>query len=89
MGVSVETETAGSFVPGAPALVFAGQYFGAAPTDIRGRGYDIAPDGQRFLLIKQGVTSTDDADDPFAGLTQTIVVQNWASELQARVPTGR
>ena len=27
------------------------------------------------------------ADDPFAGLTRLIVVQNWFEELKARVPT--
>ncbi len=38
-------------------------------------------------MLREGVTDT--TDDPFAGLTQIVVVQNWFEELQARVPTGR
>ncbi len=40
-----------------------------------------------FLMIKEGAPA--DTDDPFAGLTQIVVVQHWFAELQARVPTGR
>ena len=53
----------------------------------RNRYYDITPNGDRFLRIKQGASTN--IDDPFADLTQIHVVQNWFSELQARVPTGR
>ena len=49
-----------------------------------GRTYDIAPDGQRFLMIKEGVAA--DPDDPFAGLTQIHGVLNWTQELLERVP---
>ena len=49
------------------------------------RSYDISPDGQRFLMFKEGAAIS--ADDPFAGLTRLIVVQNWFEELKARVPT--
>ena len=38
-------------------------------------------------MLKHG--SPANADDPFAGLTQIVVVQNWFEDLQARVPTGR
>ena len=85
MGVAVETR--GGFAPGAPALVVEGQYYGTASGNRPGRSYDISLDGQRFLMIKEGVPDT--TDDPFAGLTQIHVVLNWFSELQARVPTGR
>ena len=78
MGVTVETDA--GFEPGTPGLVVEGFYFREA----RGRTYDIAPDGQRFLMIKEGATV--DADDPFAGLTQIVVVQNWHQELLERVP---
>ena len=50
------------------------------------RTYDIAPDGQRFLMVKEGSAAGSDADDPFAGLTQIHVVQNWTQELLERVP---
>ena len=54
---------------------------------VTGRTYDIAADGQRFLMLKEGGTA--DPDDPLAGLTQIHVVQNWFEELKARVPTGQ
>ena len=47
-----------------------------------GHTYDIAPDGQRFLTIKEGGAGTDDASAP-----ELILVQNWADELQRLVPT--
>ena len=77
--------TAG-FEPSAPKSVVEGSYYAplAGPC---GRTYDIAPDGQRFLMLREGVT--DDTDDPFAGLTQIHVILNWFEELQARVPTGQ
>jgi serine/threonine-protein kinase len=77
MGISVETESA--FARGPPAPVIEGQYYAGRV----GRAYDIAPDGQRFLMIKEGVAA---ADDPFAGLTQIHVVLNWYQELLERVP---
>ena len=50
-----------------------------------GRSYDISPDGQRFLVIKEG----GQADGSVAERQQLVIVLNWFSELQARVPTGR
>ena len=47
-----------------------------------GRVYDIAPDGQRFLMIKEGGGSDQTAAPP-----QLIVVQHWAEELKRLVPT--
>ena len=84
MGVTVETGA--GFEAGTPTLVVAGSYYGTAQA-FTGRTYDIARDGQRFLMIKEGGTAT--ADDPVAGLTQIHVVQNWFEELKARVPTGQ
>ena len=84
MGVAVESGA--DFVADTPVLVVAGSYYGtSAARD--GRTYDIAPDGQRFLMIKEGGIANP--DDPFAGLTQIHVVQNWFEELKARVPTGQ
>ena len=47
-----------------------------------GRTYDIAPDGQRFLMIKEG-SGADQAAAP----RSLIVVLNWAEELKRLVPT--
>ena len=45
------------------------------------RSYDVAPDGQRFLMIKEGTGTDDDSPAP-----QIIVVQNWLEELRRLVP---
>ena len=42
------------------------------------RTYDVAPDGQRFLMIKQ---------DPQENALQLVVVQHWFEELKRLVPT--
>jgi serine/threonine-protein kinase len=46
-----------------------------------GRTYDIAPDGQRFLMIKEG-SPVQTATPP-----SLIVVQHWDQELKRLVPT--
>ena len=74
--VSVQPGT--SFVAGNPAVVFEGSYFVGGG----GRTYDISPDGQRFLMIKQGGQATDSAAQ-----NQIIMVENWFTELERLVPT--
>jgi serine/threonine-protein kinase len=44
--------------------------------------YDISPDGQRFLMIKEGGGSGQTAAPP-----QLIVVQHWTDELKRLAPT--
>ncbi len=73
--IAVSIDTDPSFTPGNPEVVFEGQYFGAGS----GRSYDVSPDGERFLMIKQ----VESASAP----TQIIVVLNWLTELQRLVPT--
>lgn len=46
-----------------------------------GRSYDISPDGQRFLMIKEG--GADGTGAP----ASIIVVQHWVEELKRLVPT--
>jgi len=46
-----------------------------------GRSYDVSPDGQRFLMIKEG------GPDGTAAPTSIIVVQHWVEELKRLVPT--
>ena len=71
MGVTVETGA--GFAAGAPALVIAGSYFGPSyGGTVNGRTYDIAPNGQRFLMLKEGATA--ESDEQVAGLTQIHVV---------------
>ncbi len=57
---------------------------GAEPLDrVNGAGFhDISPDGQRFLIIKEGA-QTEDSSVPLAQIT---VVLNWFEELKRLVP---
>ena len=48
------------------------------------RSYDIHPDGQRFLMIKEA-PQTEEASAP----TELILVLNWSEELKRLVPTDR
>ena len=76
MVVPVETDP--TFRPGAPEVLFEGQYYSFLST----RTYDVAPDG-RFLMIKEAAVTTDDTSVT-AG--QIVLVQNWTDELQRLVP---
>ena len=79
----VEIDTEPEFRAGNPeTIIEPGSYY----FNRFDRSFDISPDGQRFLMLKEGGASS--ADDPFAGLTRLIVVQNWFEELKARVPTN-
>jgi hypothetical protein len=40
--------------------------------------YDVTPDGQRFLMVR---------DDDDITATRIVVVLNWQEELKQRVPT--
>jgi serine/threonine protein kinase len=46
-----------------------------------GRTYDVAPDGQRFLMI-----ADRDGQDGASASTDIIVIQHWLEELKERVP---
>ncbi len=46
------------------------------------RTYDISPDGQRFLMIRQG-----DLSGATPG-SHLIVIENWVEELKRLVPTN-
>ena len=74
MVVPVETDP--KFREGDPEVWFDQQYyfFGSRRT------YDVAPDGQRFLMVKETAT---DAEGP---AVQIILVQNWFEELNRLVP---
>jgi len=48
------------------------------------RGYDVSPNGQRFLMIKENAPS---ATTPATARASIVVVLNWSEELKQRVPT--
>jgi serine/threonine-protein kinase len=47
-----------------------------------GRSYDVAPDGRRFLMIREGVDGT-------AAPVSIIVVQHWVEDLKRLVPAAK
>ncbi len=51
--------------------------------EVGGRTHDVSPDGERFLMIKEG-GGADDTSAP----SQLILVQNWFEELRRLVPTN-
>ena len=76
-GVTVQT-TGSTFSSGNPAKVFERQY----SATLTARPYDVSPDGQRFLMIKEAATTV-----PGPTPASIVVVLNWQEELNARVPT--
>ena len=77
----VPIESDASFTAGNPEVVAEDQYLRGEGT---GRSYDIAPDGQRFLFVKEGAGQTSEGQSG----PQMILVENWFQELTERVPTN-
>jgi serine/threonine-protein kinase len=64
---------------GKPAALFdVGSYFFGG----LGRNYDIAADGQRFVMIKN-------LEDRRNALSPIVIVLNWTEELRARMPASK
>ena len=68
MGVSVETGD--NFVPGQTRALF------ETPEGVSFFGFDISPDGRRFLAVRQVPGQ--------APRTAIVVVQNWLAEFEKR-----
>ncbi len=68
MAVQIETEP--TVTAGPPRVLFEGSYRTGG-----GRHYDLAPDGERFLMIRASSSE------------QINVVLNWFEELERLVPT--
>ena len=79
---SVSAQGAGtSFVAGEPVRLHDRRYVaGASILGLDLRAYDVSPDGQRFVMIKDLET---EAKTP--ALSQMVVVLSWAEELKARL----
>ena len=63
-----------------PATLVVKEGYVTTPGSLSGRSYDIAPDGQRFLVIKEAGGET-------AAPPSLVVVQHWLEELKRLVPT--
>jgi len=75
--MGVETTLKPSFSAGKPKMIFEGRY---VPTVATKANYDVTPDGQRFLMVKESKQES--------AATQINVVLNWFEELKQKVPTG-
>jgi hypothetical protein len=74
---AVPVQTSGStFSHGTPAKVFDAKYAAPFPA----RNYDVSPDGQRFLMVKDSP-----ADDQPATPASMVVVEHWFEELKQRL----
>ena len=62
---------------GTPEVLFPSETYSVGD---QGRTYDVAPDGERFLMIKRTPADAP-TEDP-----QIIIVENWTQELLERVP---
>ena len=69
-------ETDPGFTRGKPEVVFEGNYY-LAPG---GPNYDVSPDGERFLMIKQVQSAST--------TPQIIIVENWLEELKRLAPAA-
>lgn len=74
--MAVEVETADEFAPGTPQALFDDCYLEHIAY---GRTYDITPDGQRFVMLKE-------MNPP---PRRIVVVLNWFEELKRLAPTGK
>ena len=81
MVVPIATEP--TFKAGKPRVLFEGEYFPTFAGNRDTQFYDISPDGQHFLMIKEsGVTQLPEP-------RRIHVVENWFNELQYLVPTDQ
>jgi serine/threonine-protein kinase len=71
-----------SFTYGNATPLFDGPYVAAQPL----RTYDVAPDGQRFLMIKAAAVDPEETGEE-GGSVRIVVVQHWLEELKRLVPT--
>ena len=57
------------------------------PVDLGGvfRNWDVAPDGRRFVVLREAEGNESPAD-PRQGPTRLVYVANWFTELAERVP---
>ena len=86
MAVPVDTDDGGNgnFSAGTPSVVFEGVLY----QNRDNAAYDVAANGERFLVISPTSGVVGALGDVFTS-PPIHVVLNWFDELQARVPTGR
>lgn len=71
-----------SFSASAPAKILSTSYYAGNTTlGLDLRAFDVSPDGQRFLMVKDGAAS----DQTPTSVPRLIVVLHWFEELKARM----
>jgi Tol biopolymer transport system component len=75
--MAVPITTTPTFSAGTPRVLFEGPFRIDGPF----RGYDVTPDGQRFLMVRE-------VPQQRARVSQMVLVQNWLEELKRLVPTN-
>ena len=78
--MTVAVDARADFAQGSPGEVIKG---GTYLSGFTSRMYDISPDGQRFLMVKEDPAPSE------AASARMIVVQNWFAELNRRAPIRR
>jgi serine/threonine-protein kinase len=73
--------TGNSFRYGNSEVLFEGPYVPEEDA-VGARSYAVAPDGRRFLMMKE-----QERHDHDGGASQIVVIRNWVSELERRAPT--
>jgi serine/threonine-protein kinase len=80
--VAIPAAPATALAAGPPVRILNRKYYaGASLLGLDLRAYDISPDGQRFLMIKD-----PESPLPVTQSANMVVVLNWAEELKARLP---
>ena len=81
--VAVPAALGATFAPGPPVKILTRKYYaGASILGLDLRGYDVASDGQRFLMIKE----PESAGATLPPVVNMVVVVNWMEELKERLP---
>jgi dipeptidyl aminopeptidase/acylaminoacyl peptidase len=75
--MAVPISTRAAFAAGLPKRLFDGHY---EQTDTGTAGYDVSPDGRRFLMVQPG--------EPERPATEISIVINWFEQLRQRVREG-
>ena len=81
--VAIPAAPGATFAAGPPVKILNKKYYaGATLLGLDLRGYDISPDGQRFLMIKE-----PESPAPVTQSANMVLVLNWIGELKARLPS--
>jgi serine/threonine-protein kinase len=79
--MSVSVKSGATWNSGTPVQIVGPAYYVAGRQGAPFRSYDVAPDGQRFLMIKESTS-----ENQTTAMPPIIVVQNWHEELKRLVP---